>query len=420
MGPEEELTLCMDKQSVTSTAIQQEEVSSMKRFCSIMNQLLQFFPRAEFETFVKETKAERHARGFSSWDQFVAMMFCQVGDAQSLREICGGLSSCGGRLQQLGVKAPAKSTLSYANAHRPWELFEKVFYGLYQRCQAEVGTNSKLRIKKKLLSIDSTHVSLCSEAFPWAKYSRQKGAVKLHFTLNHAGYLPAAMVITTGNYSELLIARKRPYEAGTVLTFDRGYVDFEWFGRLQQQRVCFVTRLKKQMRYEIVEERPIHPGSAIVSDQVVRFTAKATRKRYPGLLRIVTIETEAGERLEFLTNQMTWAASTIAAIYKDRWQIESFFKMLKQNLRIKSFVGISSNAVWIQIWTALIAMLLIKFLQLKAQFGWSFSNLVYFLRMNLLVYRDLWEWLNKPFSPPEEIVAKIDSAQPTQLDMAWS
>jgi hypothetical protein len=414
------LTFCMDQQSVTSTATQQEEVSPMKRFCSIMNQLLQFFPRPEFEKLVKETKAEKHARGFSSWDQFVAMLFCQLGDAQSLREICGGLSSCGRRLQQLGIKTPAKSTLSYANAHRPWELLEKVFYALYQRCQTEVGTKSKLRIKKKLLSIDSTHVSLCSELFPWAKYSKQKGAVKLHFTLNHAGYLPAAMVITTGNYSELIIARQRPYEAGIVLTFDRGYVDFEWFGRLEEQGVCFVTRLKKHMRYDVVEQRPIPAGTEIVSDQVVRFTAKVTQKRYPGRLRIVTIETKDGERLEFLTNQMSWAASTIAAIYKDRWQIESFFKMLKQNLRIKSFVGMSANAVWIQIWTALIAMLLIKFLQLKAQFGWSFSNLVYFLRMNLLVYRDLWEWLDKPFSPPEETEAEVVPAPPTQLGMAWS
>jgi hypothetical protein len=392
----------------------------MKRFCSIMNQLLQFFPRPECEKLVKETKAERHARGFSSWDQFVAMLFCQLGDAQSLREICGGLNSCGGRLQQLGVKAPPKSTLSYANAHRPWELFEKVFYNLYERCQTEVGTKNKLRIKKKLLSIDSTHVSLCSEVFPWAKYSRQKGALKLHFTLNHAGYLPAAMVITTGNYSELVIARKRPYEPGTVLTFDRGYVDFEWFGRLEKQKVCFVTRLKKQMRYDVIEERPVCPRGEIVSDQFVRFTAKATQKRYSGLLRIVTIETKDGEQLEFLTNQMTWAASTIAAIYKDRWQIESFFKMLKQNLRIQSFIGMSANAVWTQIWTALIAMLLIKFLQLKAQFGWSFSNLVYFLRMNLLVYRDLWEWLNKPFSPPEDIEPQNAPTQSTQLGMAWS
>ena len=391
----------------------------MKRFCSIMNQLLQFFPRPEFEALVKETKAERHARGFSSWDHFVAMLFCQLGDAQSLREICGGLCSCGGRLQQLGIEAPAKSTLGYANAHRPWELFEKVFYALYARCQAEVGRTSRLRIKKKLLSIDSTHVGLCSEVFPWAKYSRKKGAVKLHFTLNHTSYLPEAMVITTGNYSELTIARRQTYEAGTVLTFDRGYVDFEWFGQLEKGEVCFVTRMKRQMRYQVVEQRALTQGTNVISDQIVRFTARRTQKRYPGLLRIVTIEIENGERLEFLTNQMTWAASTIAAIYKDRWQIESFFKMLKQNLRIKTFVGTSANAVWTQIWTALIAMLLIKFLQLKAQFGWSFSNLVYFLRMNLLVYRDLWDWLNKPFTAPEAPDELPPADPPTQFTMAW-
>jgi len=152
----------------------------------------------------------------------------------------------------------------------------------------------------------------------------------------------------------------------------------------------------------------------VISDEVIRLTSPATRKRYPNVLRLVTIETEEGERLGFLTNQMTLAASTIAEIYKDRWQIEVFFKLIKQNLRIKSFVGTSANAVWTQIWTALIAMLVIRFLQLKARFGWSFSNLVYFLRMNLLVYRDLWDWLHDPFTaPPPQVVA-------AQLELGWA
>ena len=195
---------------------------------------------------------------------------------------------------------------------------------------------------------------------------------------------------------------------------DRGFVDFGWFGQLNRNGVVFVTRIKTDTRYEIVEHRQVVPGKGIVSDDVIRLTSRRSRKRYPETLRLVTVETPEGERLEFLSNHMTLAASTIADIYKDRWQIETFFKLLKQNLRIKSFVGTSANAVWTQIWTALIAMLLIKFLQLKARFGWSFSNLVYFLRMNLLVYRDLWDWLHDPFTvePPVE--------PPSQLDFGWS
>jgi hypothetical protein len=251
-----------------------------------------------------------------------------------------------------------------------------------------------------VLSIDSSVVTLCLKMFPWATWSRQKGAVKLHLTLDHAGYLPEAMVITTGTYSELTVARRRRYARGTILVMDRGFVDFGWFHQLTQSGVVFVTRTKKDTRYEIVEHRKVLPEKGIVSDDIVRLTSRRSRKRYSEMLRVVTIDTAEGERLEFLTNDMTLSAATIAEIYKDRWQIEIFFKLVKQNLRIKTFIGTSANAVWTQIWTALIAMLLIKFLQLKAQFGWSFSNLVYFLRMNLLVYRDLWDWLHNPFTAP--------------------
>ena len=374
----------------------------MTRFCSILTQLLQIFPRNEFHQEVKRTKAERHARGFASWDHFVAMLFCQLADAQSLREIIGGLSSCEGRLEQLGMKAPKRSTLAYANQHRTWELFRNLFYKTSERCRAELGYRTKFRFRNRLLSIDSTVVTLALKIFPWATWSRQKGAVKLHLSLDHAGYLPEAMVITTGKYSELTVAQRRRYARGTILTMDRGFVHFRWFAQLNASGVFFVTRMKDFVAYEVTETRPILQDKGIVSDRSIRLTSTQSRKRYPETLRLVTLRTDKGELLEFLTNHMTLAASTIAEIYKDRWQIETFFKLLKQNLHIKSFIGTSANAVWIQIWTALIAMLLIKFLQLKARFGWSFSNLAYFLRMNLLVYRDLWDWLHNPFTAPPE------------------
>jgi hypothetical protein len=385
----------------------------MKRFSSIMSQLLQIFPRHEFEEEVQKTKAERHARGFASRDQFVAMLYCQLADAQSLREITGGLASCEGRLEQWGIKAPSRSTLAYANRHRPWQLFQSVYYRTLGRCRAELGMKTRFRFSKRLLSIDSSVVTLCLSIFPWARWSRQKGAVKLHITLDHAGYLPEAMVITTGKHSELTVARRRRYARDTILIMDRGFVHFGWFHELSQAGVWFVTRAKKAMRYQVVESMPIRPGTVVRSDERIHLSSAVGKNRYPDVLRLVTIETGEGEMLQFMTNNMTLAAATIAEIYKDRWQIETFFKLIKQNLRIKTFIGTSANAVWTQIWTALIAMLVIKYLQLKARCGWSFSNLVYFLRMNLLVYRDLWDWLDNPFTP------QPSPPLPLQFHLEW-
>ncbi|HEY5750072.1 MAG TPA: IS4 family transposase [Chryseolinea sp.] len=383
-----------------------------------MNQLLQVFPRSEFQEEVKKTKAERHARGFASWDQFVAMLFCQLADSQSLREITGGLASCEGRLEHWGViRPPKRSTLAYANQHRPWELFQNLFYRALDRCRLELGNKTKFRFKNPLLSIDSSVVTLALKMFPWASWTRQKGAVKLHLTLNHAGYLPEALVITTGRYSELTIARRRQYLPQTILIMDKGFLDFRWFSRLDKGGVFFVTRIKDDTRYEVVEHCPVTSGQNVISDERIRLSSTHSRKRYPHNLRLVTIQTEAGKPLHFLTNHLTLAASTISEIYKDRWQIEVFFKLLKQNLKIKSFIGSSPNAVWTQIWTAMIAMLLIRFLQLKSKAKWSFSNLAYFLQINLLVYRDLWDWLDDPFKAPPP---PPDPPCPSQLDLVWA
>lgn len=372
----------------------------MRRFCSIFNQLLQLFPRTEFEQAVRRTRGERHARGFTCWEQFVAMMFCQLGRAQSLREICGGLASCEGKLAHLGIAtAPKRATLAYANEHRPAALYEAVFYQLLARCQAVASTH-RFRFKHKLLSLDATVLELCAAAFPWAAWQRSKGAVKLHCALDHDGYLPTMIVVTPAKRYETHVARRWTFAPGTILVFDRGYVNFAWFAELTRAGVMFVTRMKDRMAYDIIDERPIPQHRGILSDHLIRCTARWTRATYSDPLRRVVYVTPEGEQLEFLTNHLTLGASTVAAIYKDRWQIELFFKALKQNLRVKTFVGTSANALAIQIWTALIVLLLLKYLQRKARIGWSLSNLTALLRMNLFVYRDLWTWLDDPFTAP--------------------
>jgi hypothetical protein len=371
----------------------------------MFSQLLKLFPRTELQALVTRTHAERHARGFTCWGQFVAMLFCQLGRAHSLREICGGLRSSEGKLKHLGITAPHRSTLAYANEHRPWQLYRAVFQELLARCQPLGKGRRKFRFKNPLLSLDSTVIDLCATLFDWAQFRRTKGAVKLHCLLDHDGYLPSVVVITDGKRHDVRVGRTLRLAPGTILVMDRGYVDYAWFGRLTTDGVFFVTRLKDNARYRVVERRRVPERSQIRRDEVIRLTGAAAETRCPHNLRRVEVyDPEKEETLVFVTNHLDFGATTIAAIYKDRWQVELFFKALKQNLKIKTFVGTSANALKVQVWTALIAILLLKYLQLRSRFAWSLSNLVALLRMNLFVHRDLWAWLDQPFDGPPTVL----------------
>jgi hypothetical protein len=373
----------------------------MNRVCSIFSQLLQLFPRVEFQRLVQETKAERHARGFTCWGQFVAMLFCQVGQARTLREICGGLAASEGKLKHLGVsQAPKKSTLSYANQHRPWQLYQKVFETLLGRCAQIAGARQRrFRFRNPLMSIDGTLIELCSSMYDWAKWQRAKGAAKLHMVLDHDGYLPRFAVITEGKASEVKVARGFHFEPGTILVFDRGYVDYGWYQRLTDDGVFFVTRLRRDAHYKVTEQRPIPQNRNIRKDEVIELGSQWYKEK--ARYRRIEVWVEARQEVMVLvTNHLAFGSTTIAQIYAERWQIEVFFRYLKQNLRIKTFVGVSVNALQIQIWTALIAMLLLRYLQLRSSFGWSLSNLTALLRQQLFVYRDLYIWLDNPFQPP--------------------
>jgi len=379
----------------------------MLRVSSIFSQLLQLVPRLEFEALAREHRAERHARGFCCWQQFVAMMFCQLACAQSLREICGGLAALEGKLRHLGVMdCPKATTLSYANAHRPWQLYRDLFHRTLARCQADAATRTKRKFhfKHKLLSLDSTLVELCAETFDWAHYQRAKGALKLHLVLDHDGYLPCYAVLTDGKRGDIQEARQIQFAPGTLVVFDRGYSDYHWWLQLTRDHVHFVTRLKDDAHYGIVESRPVVAGSNVVRDEVILLTSQQEIGPQARLRRIEVWVEERQETLVFVTNHLKLAARTIVRIYKDRWQIELFFKALKQSLKVKTFVGTSENAVQIQIWTALIAMLILKYVQLKSTFGWSLSTLVALLRQQLSVYRDLWTWINNPYEAPPPLV----------------
>jgi len=376
---------------------------------SLFTQILSLFQRSDFARHVRELKAERHARGFTSWSQFVAMLFCQLAQARSLREISDGLKCCEGKLKHLGLESePKRSTLSYANAHRPWQLFEKLFYDLLTQCQA-ISPRKKFRFKNRLLTLDSTTIELCASMFDWAHWRQTKGAVKLHLLLDHDGCLPVFGHVTDGKTADVKVAQNLDFPRGSIVALDRGYVDYHLFTRWTRQGVYFVTRLKANADIQIVQRHEVTPGGSVLTDQTVRLQAFVAGRPDLEDLRVVTVWLEdKQEKLVLLTNNFRLAASTIAAIYKQRWQIELFFKLLKQQLKIKTFVGTSANAVRIQIWTALIAVLVVRYLQFRSNFRWAVSNLVALLRWNLFSYRDLWEWLNRPFDTPPQAPAQLD------------
>jgi hypothetical protein len=371
---------------------------------SIFSQMLQLIPRPAFERIVANRQGERHARGFTCWGQTVSMLFCHLGQAKSLREISEGLQASEGKLRHLGLSdAPGHSTLAYANAHRPWEIYQDLFQFLLPNLQNRLGLQGKsarqFSLPGKLLSLDSTMIDLCAKVFDWAKYKQTKGAVKIHLLLDHDGCLPQFAVITDGKTSDIETARSLTLAPGTMLVVDRGYNDYEWFSRLGEQKVWFVTRLKEDASFVTVEKRAVE-GDGVRSDEVISFTSHARQGRDVYFRRITFWDAENEREFVFLTNHLDLPAAVIAELYRQRWQIEQFFRLLKQNLRVKTFVGTSANALKIQIWTALIALLLVKFLQLRSKFSWHMSRLMALLRQQIFVYRCLVRFLEHPFEPP--------------------
>ena len=386
---------------------------------SLFNQLLKHFPRTEFGNLVREHQAERHSKGFTCWSQFVSMLFCQVAQADSLREICNGLKCCLGKLTHLGMlRGPNKSTLSYANRHRPAALFEHVFWTTLARFRQQrlLGRRThRFRFRNKLLSMDSTTIGLCLSLFPWARLRTGKGGIKAHVLLDHDDYMPRFVHITEARASDVGMAHRMPLNPGSIVAADRAYVDYSLFEKWCLAGVFFVCRSYRDARYHVLEQRRLPQRRHILADEVIRLTGRGTHGPCRHRLRRIVIErpNHAEGPLVLLTNHLDFGASTIAAIYRDRWQIEVFFKTLKQNLKIKTFIGTNENALRVQIWTALIALLLLKWLHFRSRARWSLSNLAAMLRLNLFTYRDLRDWLDDPFgTPPHDPV-------PDQLLLPW-
>lgn len=369
---------------------------------NLFSQIVSKIDRTFFKKLVKEKQTDKHQKGYDSWTHLISMLFCQFAKSGSVRDISNGLRSATGNLNHLGIaKAPSKSTVSYQNKNRDWTLFRDFYYQLQDHLSHLAGFKQvKFKIKSKIFLLDSTTISLCLSLFDWAKYKTGKGAIKMHTLLDYDGHLPAYVNITDGKTADNKGAYDIPTKAGSVIVADRYYNDFSLLNVWDSNKVFFVIRHKENLQFKTIKENtlPDDREGHILIDEIIELTGIQSIKKYPKRLRRVAIwDEESKQTIELITNQMSWTANTISELYKSRWQIEIFFREIKSLLHIKSFIGTSHNAVMIQIWTALITILVLKFLQKLARYGWRLSNLVAFIRLNLFVKIDLQKWLDEPF-----------------------
>ena len=367
---------------------------------TVFSQLLKLVSRHEFETLAKQHHEGQKLRKMSRWSQFIALSLAQFSGRSSLRDIVSNLSAQAARLYHLGTGNVSRSTLSRVNESQPYTLYEALFHKLLSRCQG-VAPKHGFRFGNKLYSLDSTTIDLCLSVFPWAKFRRAKGAVKVHIGLDHDGLLPSFVSISDGKKHDITVGRVLEFPADSIVVMDRAYTDYTWFKALNDKGIFFVTRQKRNATYRIIERREVIKSKGLTCDQTILITgAKAKTCPIP-LRRIGFRDAETGKHYVFLTNNFHLAAKTIADIYKSRWQIELFFKCIKQNLKIKSFVGTSKNAVMTQIWIAMCAYLLLAWIKFSSQIDRSLQQMIRLLQLNLFERRELLPLLRG--DPPEQL-----------------
>jgi len=358
------------------------------------HQLLKPLSRHDFEGLAKINHVGQKLRSASRWDQFVGMAMSQLTGRQSLRDIQSNLEAQQEKLYHLGAKPIARSTLARLNEQQPAELYEALFYKLLARCQQQPSRH-KFRFKNPLYSLDASLIDLSLKLFPWAACYHDKASIKLSVGLNHGNQLPEFVTLSDGDENDMVAGRRFRFPKGSIVAFDKGYVDYQWFGELTKQGVSFVTRLRPNAVYKVLERRSADRSQGVLSDQVIQLNSDHAIKRgAPKLRRVGYKDAETGKFYVFITNNFNLSAATIAAIYKDRWQVELFFKAIKQNLKIKAFVGTSKNAILTQIWIAMITYLLLAYARHSAKAGWSVQRILRVIQVNLFERKSLKEILD--------------------------
>jgi len=380
---------------------------------TIFHQMLKLIPRHHFARLEQEHGTGRKARSFTRWHQLVHLLFMQLTARASLRDGVASMKARFKNLYHLGAKPVARSTFADANNRRPASFFEALFTLMYRRCQP-LAPRHKFKFKNKLYSLDATVVSLCLSLFPWASFRRSKAGLKLHTLLDHDGYLPAFVAISPAREHEVNKARSLSLPKGSIVVEDLGYTDYSWYGQLTVQKVFFVTRQKRNAVYEVFERRKVNSSQGVISDQTIRLTGvKALECPYP-LRRIAYRDSATRKRYVFLTNHFKLSAKTIADIYRERWQIEIFFRWIKQNLKIKAFMGNSENAVMTQIYAALLVYLLLCYTKFLCNLDITLRNFMRLLQLNLFrtcSFQELSE-------PPPMITYNICNSKQLTLALA--
>jgi hypothetical protein len=381
---------------------------TMNRVYTIFAELLKLCPRYEFEKATERYGGNRYVKTFTTWQQYIAVLYSQITLKDSLRDIETGLGTQSGRWYHLGLKGVHRSTLSDANTKRDYRIFEDMFYHLLARCR-DLTPRHRFRFNNPLYSIDATTIDLCLSVFPWARFKRAKGAIKMHCLYDHSGALPSFLTVTDGKRHDVTEAKNAgfPLSPDSIVSVDRAYIDYTWLYSLNAKRIWFVTRAKSNIDYAVTGQHQAS-GKGIISDESISLAGQHTRDKYPRDLRLIRFYDEKRKKtLVFLTNNFRLAASTIARVYKSRWQIELFFKWIKQNLKIKSFLGTSRNAVMTQIWVAMCYYLLLTYIKYQTKYGYSLLQLSRIIRETLFDRKSLVDILTLT---PEHMAAVRNEA----------
>lgn len=387
---------------VLPTKVEHVKRSEPLKQNTIFNQITQLISRKDFYKIVTVFDGDKHTRKLTCWQQLMILLYSQIKDLKSLREIVTSLQSHSDKWKSIGIDTVARSTLSDANASRCSKIYEQIFHSFLRHCK-RIAPKHGFNLSLPVFSHDSTLIPLCLSVFPWAKYRKRKGAMKLHTLLDHDGCLPSFIRMTNGRCHDVNVVKKAQHRfpelpPDSILTVDKGYIDYKWLYSLHLKGVVFIIPAKRNMAYQVIgQHKAPNKNRRIISDTIIEFSNYYQKGDYPQQLRLIRywyIDKNGNTReKEVLTNDFKHAASTIAALYKGRWDIETFFKWIKQNLKIKTFIGTSENAVMTQVWVAMILYLLLSFIKYQTRFTAPLSDLLRIIKEVLLEKKNLIEYL---------------------------
>jgi hypothetical protein len=407
------ISLLKDIVGLPKSSIPQQlkEINSMFKSKTILSQMQSFISGYDFKNTVSEYNGDKGIKVFSTKNLLSVMLYVHMAAKQSLRDVIDSLESKRNLWYHLGLRSLSRNNLSYALQNRPYQIFEKTFFNLLGRLHNERGRvhDKRFKFKMPLRTIDSTTISLCLSLFDWAHFRKKKGGIKLHVVLNNRDQLPEFVNYSNAERHDITVADSFPISSNSMYVFDKGYICFDFLAKINTNRAFFVTRTKTNTQYRIIERQmKTHPD--IRADWIVEFSSYKS-KDYPEKLRVVRYRDQETKKIyEFMTNNFALSAKSIADIYKSRWDIELFFKWIKQNLKIKTFIGTSENAVKIQIWTALIVYLLTEYIRFISKTSFPILKTFRILSENLLFNMELSELLMKK-PPPLNNTGRGDDLQ---------